>query len=249
MVKATYLTASKREKVALLIILFQSLMWSHNAATISSFHFYGLITYSLIFQPTVRDFSAWHKSILCIFLISCHSYSLQSCHQLMLDSGASNYIQTPPSSSWSWQYLHDTPSISNETFSSYPWKRSEELPFLLTVFIDISILFTSCTSHPHILFKVIFHCWIVFIFLDTHWSASSHPVFLFYKTHLFCSIFKGLWKMHSPRLPVPRSHTRSLSLCTCNGKVAGTWSRSFCHISEPVKKERLFWKLVLNRRL
>lgn len=106
MVKATYLTASKWEKVALLIILFQPLMWSHNAATISSFHFYGLITYSLIFQPTVRDFSAWHKSILCIFLISCHSYSLQSCHQLMLDSGASNCIQTPPSLSWCWQYLH-----------------------------------------------------------------------------------------------------------------------------------------------
>lgn len=141
-----------------------------------------------------------------------------------------------------------SPSISNETFSSYPWKRSEELPLLLTVFIDISIFFTSCTSHPHILFKVIFHCWIVFIFLDTHWSPSSHPVF-FHKTYLLCSIFKGLWKMHSPRLPVPRSHTRSLSLCTCNGKMAGTWSRSFCHISEPVKKERLFWKLVLNRRL
>lgn len=104
MIKATYLTALKPEKAALLILF--SLSCDPTMQPVSSFHFCGLITYSLIFQPTVQDFSASHKSILYIFFISIDVVTASSPHQLIVDSGTSYCAQSPPSSSWYCQYLH-----------------------------------------------------------------------------------------------------------------------------------------------
>lgn len=119
-VKETHLAALKPDKAALLIILFQSLnmilQCSYNLF-ISRLWFYVSLLWSI---HTVWFFSQICKILLpgtnlfFASFLSSASYSIKSCHQLPLDSAASNYIQICPPSSWYSQHLY-----WDETFFSY----------------------------------------------------------------------------------------------------------------------------------